>query len=233
MSAPTVAPDGTVYLGRSLSYLDAVNTNGTTKWSALDGGVLAHPTISPTGSVVISGERSNYGEPGNVKAYDPASGTLRWTLGLPPEYGSFQALESRPRFPPDGNTVYFGTFISNPSSPDRHANVFAVDTSTQAPPASFRGGAQVAGGRASQVRRGMSANGTVTLTAPAPAGGVAIKLTSSAASVASVPPAVTVRAGTIAATFRVLTKLVFRTTAVTISSSYADVTKTAPLTVTR
>src|SRR5262249_48629372 len=60
-SAPTVAPDGTIYVGRSLAYLDAVNPNGTAKWSVLAGGVLAHPTISPTGSVVVSGEQSNYG----------------------------------------------------------------------------------------------------------------------------------------------------------------------------
>jgi outer membrane protein assembly factor BamB len=235
MSEPTVAPDGTIYLGRSLAYLDAVNPNGTKRWSVLDGGVLAHPTVSPTGSVVVSGEQSNYGEPGNVKAHDPATGALLWTLGLPPEYGAFQALESRPRFTADGNTVYFGTFISDPNNPDQYANLFAVDTRSQAPPPPPPSGAALKSLAVvpAQVRGGTAANGTVTLTAAAPAGGAVVKLTSSAPNVASVPPTVTVRAGTTSATFRVLTKLVFRTTAVTISSSYSSVTKTAPLTVTR
>ena len=235
-SEPTVGPDGTIYVGRSLAYLDAVNPNGTQKWSVVDGGVLAHPTINSTGTVIVSGQQSNYGEPGFVHAYEPATGAVKWSLGLPPEYGSFQVLETRPRFAPDGNTVYFGTFISNPNAPDQYANVFAVDTSTQAPPpppppsgAALKSLTVVP----SQVRGGTAANGTVTLTAAAPAGGAVVKLTSSAPSVASVPPTVTVRAGMASATFRVLTKLVFRTTAVTISSSYAGVTKTAPLTVTR
>jgi outer membrane protein assembly factor BamB len=232
-SAPTVGPDGTIYVGRSLAYLDAVNPNGTTKWSVLDGGVLAHPTISPTGSVIVAGQQSNYGEPGNVHAYDPATGAVRWSLGLPPEYGSFQVLESRPRFATDGNTVYFGTFISNPNSPDQYANLYAVDTSSQAPPPPSGPALKSVTVVPNQVRGGLSANGTVTLTAAAPAGGAIVKLASSAPGVASVPPTVTVRAGATSAAFKVLTKLVFRATSVTISSSFAGGTKTASLTVTR
>jgi outer membrane protein assembly factor BamB len=233
MSEPTLAPDGTIFLGRSLSYLDAVTPSGATRWSVLDGGVLAHPTVSPTGTVVVSGEQSNYGEPGNVKAYDPATGALLWTLGLPPEYGSFQALDSRPRFTPDGSTVYFGTFISDPNSPDQYANVFAVDTSSQAPPPPSGPALKSLSVVPAQVRGGMPANGTVTLTGAAPSGDAIVKLTSSAPSVASVPPTVTVRAGATSAAFRVSTKLVSHTTAVTISSAYAGVTRTSPLTVTR
>jgi outer membrane protein assembly factor BamB len=233
-SEPTVGPDGTIYVGRSLAYLDAVSPNGTAKWSIMDGGVLAHPTVNSTGTVIVAGQQSNYGEPGFVHAYDPATGAVKWSLGLPPEYGSFQVVETRPRFAADGNTVYFGTFISDPNSADQYANVFAVDTSTQAPPPPPSGAALKSLVVApSQVRGGTAANGTVTLTGAAPAGGAVVKLTSSAPSVASVPSTVTVRAGTTSAAFKVLTKLVFRTTAVTVTSSYAGVTKTAPLTVTR
>jgi outer membrane protein assembly factor BamB len=231
-SAPTIAPDGTIYVGRSLAYLDAVNPNGTAKWSVLAGGVLAHPTISPTGSVVVSGEQSNYGEPGNVKAYDPATGTLRWTLGLPPEYGSFQVLESRPRFTPDGNTVYFGTFISNPNSPDQYANLYAVDTSGGQPPPTGVALKSLAVVPA-LVRGGTAATGTVTLTGAAPTGGIVVKLTSSQPKVAMVPATVSVGAGATSAAFKVTTTRVFQTTKVTISGAYGGVTKTSPLTVTR
>ncbi len=233
MSEPTVGPDGTIYLGRSLSYLDAINPDGSTKWSVVDGGVLAHPTISPPGTMVVAGEQSNYGEPGSVKSYDSGSGKLLWTLGLPPEYGSFQTLESRPRFAPDGSTVYFGTFISNPNAADQYANLFAVDTTSQAPPPPSGPVLKSLSIVPAQVRGGTPANGTVTLTSAAPVGGAVVRVTSSAPSVVSVPPTVTVRAGATSATFRATTKVVFRTTTVTISSAYAGVTKTAPLTVTR
>ena len=60
-------------------------------------------------------------------------GHLLWQFGLPSENGGFQVLYSRPRFAPNGQTAYFGTFISAPDSPDQYANLYAVDTSGLAP----------------------------------------------------------------------------------------------------
>ena len=133
MSEPTVGSDGTIYVGRSLSYLDAVTPAGTTKWSIFDGGILAHPTVDPRNTQVLSGEAPNYGEPGSVRDFSARDGHLVWQFGLPSENGGFQVLYSRPRFAPNGHTAYFGTFISAPNSPDQYANLYAVDTSGLAP----------------------------------------------------------------------------------------------------
>jgi outer membrane protein assembly factor BamB len=133
MSEPTVGTDGTIYIGRSLSFLDAVTPAGTTKWSILDGGILAHPTVDPGSRLILSGEAPNYGEPGNVRAFSTRDGHLLWQLGLPSENGGFQVLYSRPRFAPNGQTAYFGTFISAPQSPDQYANLYAVDTRVPSP----------------------------------------------------------------------------------------------------
>jgi putative pyrroloquinoline-quinone binding quinoprotein/IPT/TIG domain-containing protein len=129
MSEPSVGADGTIYVGRSLSYLDAVRPDGTARWSVLDGGILAHPTVDPRNTQVLGGEAPNYGEPGNVRDFSASDGHLRWQLPLPSENGGYQVLYSRPRFAADGQTAYFGTFISAPDSSDQYAYLYAVDTS--------------------------------------------------------------------------------------------------------
>jgi hypothetical protein len=80
---------------------------------------------------------------------------------------------------------------------------------------------------------GTSATGTITLTAPAPSGGATVTLASSNASVASVPAAAVVKAGTTATTFTVTTTRPRRDKSVTISASYNGTKKTAIETVTR
>jgi hypothetical protein len=77
-----------------------------------------------------------------------------------------------------------------------------------------------------------SSTGTVTLSAPAPAGGVQVALSSSNTAAARVPSGVTVAAGATTATFMVSTSAVASSTAVTFSAAHAGVTKTASLTVT-
>ena len=133
MSEPTVGRDGTIYIGRSLSFLDAITPAGTMKWSILDGGILAHPTVDPWNIQVLTGEAPNYGEPGNVRAFSARDGHFLWQEALPSENGGFQVLYSRPRFAADGQTAYFGTFISAPNSPDQYANLYAVDTRAPSP----------------------------------------------------------------------------------------------------
>jgi hypothetical protein len=85
----------------------------------------------------------------------------------------------------------------------------------------------------SSVRGGASATGTVTLTAPAPVGGIVIALTSSNPTKASLPATVAVNAGAAAATFPITTLVVSKNTAVTIRASYGGVTKSATLTIQR
>ncbi len=83
----------------------------------------------------------------------------------------------------------------------------------------------------SQVTSGETAEGTVTLTAPAPSGGAFVTLSSSNPSVASVPSSVTVAAGATQATFTVSTGTVSSQTVCTIQGTYGGATASADLTV--
>ena len=75
---------------------------------------------------------------------------------------------------------------------------------------------------------GQSSTGTVTLTAPAPAGGAQVFLSSSNGA-ASVPSSVTVLAGATSATFTINTSFVLMSTSATISATYNGTTRTATL----
>ncbi|HYJ15899.1 MAG TPA: hypothetical protein VE170_10450 [Candidatus Limnocylindria bacterium] len=75
--------------------------------------------------------------------------------------------------------------------------------------------------------------GTVTLTAPAPAAGLVVKLSSNIPSRAKVPTTVTVPSGSASASFTVTTVKVNRKFSPTITASYSGVKKTAVLTITR
>ena len=81
------------------------------------------------------------------------------------------------------------------------------------------------------VSGGTSASGTVTLTAAAPAGGMAVALSSDNAA-ATVASSATVPAGATTASFSVATSAVTASTPVTITASAGGASKTAALTVT-
>jgi uncharacterized repeat protein (TIGR03803 family) len=81
------------------------------------------------------------------------------------------------------------------------------------------------------VRGGDSSTGTVTLSAAAPSNGARVTLASSNTSVATVPSSVTVQAGRTSASFSVRTQNVSSQKVVTISGTFAGVTKSAGLTV--
>jgi hypothetical protein len=77
---------------------------------------------------------------------------------------------------------------------------------------------------------GRSATGTVVLVDPAPAGGAVVTLSSSNPAAATVPPSVTVAAGSSSATFTVTTSPVTVTSGITITAVLV-VTRTASLTI--
>src|SRR3989454_550397 len=74
--------------------------------------------------------------------------------------------------------------------------------------------------------------GTVTLSAPAPAGGAVVALSAGPSNVATVPPSVTVAPGAASADFTVSTSLVTGSIAVMISALYGGASSSAVLTVT-
>jgi hypothetical protein len=77
---------------------------------------------------------------------------------------------------------------------------------------------------------GSTATGTVTLSGPAPAGGVVVQLRSSS-SRASVPSSITIPAGATSARFTIQTRSAFSITTVTITATYNGVSRSAQLTV--
>jgi hypothetical protein len=79
---------------------------------------------------------------------------------------------------------------------------------------------------------GSTSQGTVTLSSAAPNGGAMVTLTSGNTNVATVPPSVTVAAGSSSAPFTVTTKAVTASTSVTISGSAGGTPQAATLTVT-
>jgi uncharacterized repeat protein (TIGR03803 family) len=83
------------------------------------------------------------------------------------------------------------------------------------------------------VRSGDNAQGTVTLTGPAPAGGAIVTLSSGNTAIGTVPASVTVGAGKTSATFTVATKRSNSTASLTITAQYGGVSKAATITVTR
>jgi hypothetical protein len=78
---------------------------------------------------------------------------------------------------------------------------------------------------------GFSTYGTVTLSGPAPSGGVAVTLSDNSTAV-SVPASVTVPAGSSSATFEITTSAVNSSTSVSISAAYSGATKSAVITIT-
>jgi putative pyrroloquinoline-quinone binding quinoprotein/PASTA domain-containing protein len=132
MSPPTVGPDGSVYFSRSLSYLDSVTSSGQPRWTFFDGSLIDHPAVSPDGSIVVAGVRPNFGEPGSVRAWNAATGTVAWQVDLPNENGGYQVLETQPRFSADSKTAYFGTGIL--AGGLEYSFVYAVSAGTAASP---------------------------------------------------------------------------------------------------
>lgn len=78
---------------------------------------------------------------------------------------------------------------------------------------------------------GSSSQGTVTISAQAPSGGVVVALSDNSTS-SGVPASVTIAAGSTSATFTISTTPVTSTRTVTISAAYGGVTKTATLALT-
>lgn len=132
MSPPSVGPDGSVYFSRSLAYLESVTPNGQSRWAFSDGGIVDHPAVSPDGSIVVAGNRPNFGEPGSARGWNASTGALAWQVDLPSENGGYQIVYTQPRFSADSRTAYFGTAIL--AGGDDYSYLYAVDTGTGPPP---------------------------------------------------------------------------------------------------
>jgi hypothetical protein len=83
------------------------------------------------------------------------------------------------------------------------------------------------------VSGGTTATGTVTMSSPAPTGGLLVSLASRHRNFATVPAGVTVPGGATTASFAIAAQAVKSTHTVDLTATYASVTKTAQLTVTK
>jgi hypothetical protein len=218
-------PDGVVYDGRNLMSLDAINPDSTVRWQYTDTGILFSHMVSPLNDLLFVGGVVNYGQPGFFEAVSTA-GTSLWKVVLPVENGLNVVPMSRARFTSDGQTTYIGTSIPGQSA-NGYSYLYSVQTGS--------GGAGVSLSlltmNPSVVKGGIPSQGTVTLSGPAPAGGLVVTLASNRGA-ATVPPSITIPAGAASATFTVKTKVVAMRKVVTISATYSGVTKTAKLTLT-
>jgi len=133
MSPPSVGPNGSVYFSRSLGYLESVTPAGQSRWTFFDGSIIDHPAVSPDGSVVVAGDRPNFGEPGLVRGWNASTGALAWQMNLPNENGGYQIAYTQPRFSADSRTAYFGTAIL--AGGDEYSYLYAVDTGVGSLPA--------------------------------------------------------------------------------------------------
>ena len=126
MSPPSVGPDGSVYFSRSLGYLESVTPNGQSRWTFFDGSIIDHPAVSPDGSIVVAGDRPNFGVPGSIRGWNSSTGALSWQVDLASENGGFQVVFTQPRFSADSGTAYFGTAIL--AGGEEYSYIYAVDT---------------------------------------------------------------------------------------------------------
>jgi len=172
-------------------------------------GTVTLMSAAPTGGALVSlsSASSAVTVPGNVSV---SQGATSATFGIATSVVTTQTLATL-------SASYSGvtktmTFTVNPAAAAALATLSLNPTS---------------------VKGGTSATGTVTLTAPAPSGGVIVALSSTKPSLASVPASILVAAGATSKSFTVTTASTGRNATAMISASYAGVTKTATISVTR
>lgn len=223
LTASNLGSDGTVYVGANLDVL-ALNADLSTKWRhAISRGAYfgGGPVVNSSNSLVVISV-NDVGAPSFIQGIDTATGNLSWQIDLPAENGGFVRPMSRPRFS-GVNRVYIGMDV-NDSVPEPYTYLYAIDTAPGVTVASLTL-------NPTAVKGGTRSQSTVTLSGPAPAGGVVVTLASNRKA-AKVPASITVPAGATSAAFTANTKVVLVKKIATISASYAGVTKTAKLTVT-
>lgn len=97
VSSPTIAEDGTIYVGSDDNYVYAINRDGSLKWRYKTGGIVrSSPAISEDGTVYIgSFDKKLY-------AFDGSNGNVKWT------YQTGDGIESSPAIDESG-TIYIGS----------------------------------------------------------------------------------------------------------------------------
>ncbi|HSJ85828.1 MAG TPA: PQQ-binding-like beta-propeller repeat protein [Anaerolineales bacterium] len=127
-TAPDVGPDGVVYFVHNLSTLYAVNPNGTERWRVVTSEIMEDPIVSPSNSMLAMGGIPTYGTSGFFKAVSTGTHAELWRVTLAPENGGNLVPDSRPRFTPDGQTLYITAQILGGDQSNLYGYVYAIDT---------------------------------------------------------------------------------------------------------
>ena len=133
-SALDVGPDNVAYVSRNLNTLVALNPGGAIRWRSTATGILFDPRVNKQNTVVISGGRTAYGEPGFFRAVR-TTGQELFNVALPVEpgfepYGQLIPT-SRPVFSPDGSTAYAVTDVAGDGNVpylETYAYLYAINT---------------------------------------------------------------------------------------------------------
>ena len=235
----------------TLNLTVSASTLSTTSLVQLINGTSASITSTPlstftsNGTVTISKGPSLNGFSCNPTAVSPTVGAT-CTVALTSAAGSGGATINLTSSPVDANIPSTVTVPEGSTSVTFPVSAGSVTTPTPVTlTASFAGSTETFGLTVNPASAalsgisvspgaiigGQSAGGSVSLTAPAPAGGAVVTLSSSNSSAASVPGSVTVPQGSTVATFTVTSGSVNTSTPVTLTAKYSGVTMTFGLTV--
>ncbi len=176
-------------------------------WAGIGGAVGSGSVIDGAGDVILGGSAPN--ATGGWQVVSGTSGSLSPAVTSPPGNSgtSTGGLDT-----PTGSTAS-PTGVLDTGGGAQDALIIKTLTSSTAPAVSL----QAISLGAASVTGGASLTGTITLTAPAPSGGVLVNLSSSDPSV-QVPATVTVPAGQTTVTFSITTSTVTSSLSVTITA---------------
>jgi subtilisin family serine protease/outer membrane protein assembly factor BamB len=95
-SAPTVGPDGAVYVGSTDGFFHAFNADGTRRWAPLDFKKAALDTsaaaLAPDGTLYVGTGPTEAGRDAKLRAIDSATGTSRWEIVVGPGQNANNAV---------------------------------------------------------------------------------------------------------------------------------------------
>jgi trimeric autotransporter adhesin len=186
------------------------------------------PTAQNDSYTMLQGGTLSIAAPG-VLANDtsPGGSSLTASLVSQPSHGSL-TLNSDGSFTYTPTTGFTGTdsFTYQASAGGLLSNIATVTINVTVPPllSSFTL-------NPTTITGGNNSTGTVTLTGPAPNGGIMVSLQITSTTAATVPASATVAAGSTTATFTVTTTAVTTTTAPTITATYGNTSFPAVLTI--
>jgi hypothetical protein len=122
------SPDGGAYFFTKNTKLNAINPNGSLRYSSLVGGIVGNLVRSPDATKLYLQHATNFGQPFRVEAYNAANGTFLWASdGLPFENGTFISIYERIKIAPNGTMAYFGTAGPYTATGVAHCYVYAMN----------------------------------------------------------------------------------------------------------